>query len=481
MHAQTYYSQEFPTSQDFGQLSRIEGLLTELVSNNVSYDSQPQDSGRLSRMEDLLTQLVSNDSNSQKRVVEREIRIQQNQMMLESSYKAVEESKRCLEEVQRQRLQQESGNDPYRYPKFNNFYDDSDEIMHAKPTPWLPGNDTSNSTVAFDSCDILNEPQDSLHLSCEDETLQESQVQPETTMDISVPPPVCQVEVVERKGRSVIDYSLSKEEIDAQLKEYMQAEDDPISPDMETKMDAEVPPPGNFNVIFSVDSDSDDDLDETEWAQYRESLVRDVVPEEEVELGDSLGWMFGIGEDELEACLSGEDEFLNLELDSLPDYSNLDMIDTEGDLTYLDSFLENEPVEMIDHTTYENTKCGDHQVSVVIEEEHHSRPVMNKDDETLPSLPKSREKASKRKKKSWVQARIKIKKLEVKHDWSSSYMTRIRFFPGKFKCWWSDSFRALQSIVQIVLNVTCKFLSVYLDRVELNGLDRVQIKEKPPD
>ncbi|KAK1425681.1 hypothetical protein QVD17_21036 [Tagetes erecta] len=405
MHAQTYYSQECSTSQKLGRLSRIEGLLTELVSNNVSYDPQPRDSGKLSRIEDLLTQLVSNDVSAQKRLAEQEILVQQNQLMLENSYKAVEESKRCLEEVQRQRLQQESGNDLCPYPKFNTFYDDSDEIMHTQPTPCLPGNDNSNSTYSFDSYDILNESQDNLHLSCEDEISQESHVQPETTMDVSVAPPVCQVELVERKGRSVVDYSLSKEEIDAQLKEYMrgkleeynqmmQAGDDPISPDLETKMDAEVPPSGNVNVIYPVDSDSDDDLDEAKWAEYRESLVRDVVPEEEVELGDSLGLMFGTNEDELEVHLSEEDELLDLELDSLPDYSDLGVIDTEGDLTYLDSLLEDEPVEMIDPTTYANTKCGDHQVSVVIEEEHHSRPVKHFEDKAILSLPKSWDKAN---------------------------------------------------------------------------------------
>jgi len=143
---------------------------------------------------------------------------------------------------------------------------------------------------------------------------------------------------------------------------------------------------------------------------------------------------------------------------------------------------------MLDPTTYENTKCGDHQVRVVIEEKHHSRAVKHLEDEAIPSLPKSRDKAkeSKRKDRGWGKDECfykprKIESLKVKQDQSFRYMPWIRFFPRKFKCWWSDLFRALESIGQIFLSPTCKFLSVYLDRVELNGLDRVQIKEKPPD
>ncbi|MFS7912408.1 hypothetical protein Hanom_Chr02g00129621 [Helianthus anomalus] len=43
--------------------------------------------------------------------------------------------------------------------------------------------------------------------------------------------------------------------------------------------------------------------------------------------------------------------------------------------------------------------------------------------------------------------------------------------------WWSDPFK----IFEIFYDSTNKFLNIFEDRVELNGLDRVQIKEKPPD
>ncbi|KAJ0910817.1 hypothetical protein HanRHA438_Chr06g0256451 [Helianthus annuus] len=52
-----------------------------------------------------------------------------------------------------------------------------------------------------------------------------------------------------------------------------------------------------------------------------------------------------------------------------------------------------------------------------------------------------------------------------------------RLLPGKFKFLCSNPLKILKSFY----NFTIKFLNVYEKRVELNGLDRVQIKEKPPD
>jgi len=73
------------------------------------------------------------------------------------------------------------------------------------------------------------------------------------------------------------------------------------------------------------------------------------------------------------------------------------------------------------------------------------------------------------------------KSLKFKHDHSSRYMSCIRFMPGKFKYWWSDPFRVFNLLFNIVFNSTFNFVCIYVNRVELNGLDRVQIKEKPPD
>ncbi|KAJ0907653.1 hypothetical protein HanRHA438_Chr07g0301621 [Helianthus annuus] len=71
----------------------------------------------------------------------------------------------------------------------------------------------------------------------------------------------------------------------------------------------------------------------------------------------------------------------------------------------------------------------------------------------------------------------KKKPLQFTHDQSSRYMSCIRFLPGKYKFWWSDPFK----IFKIFYNSTNIFLNIFEYRVELNGLDMVQIKEKPLD
>ncbi|KAJ0548130.1 hypothetical protein HanIR_Chr08g0380091 [Helianthus annuus] len=86
---------------------------------------------------------------------------------------------------------------------------------------------------------------------------------------------------------------------------------------------------------------------------------------------------------------------------------------------------------------------------VVEEEEHHSWPV------NVSKSSKPREKAMRRTPGIVIQ----------------------RLLPGKFKFLCSNPVKYLK----IFYNSTTKILNVYEDRVELNGLDRVQIKEKPPD
>ncbi|KAJ0588691.1 hypothetical protein HanRHA438_Chr04g0174281 [Helianthus annuus] len=185
-----------------------------------------------------------------------------------------------------------------------------------------------------------------------------------------------------------------------ELEEVEEESDEEIIPVTETIMDDEVPPPVQKGIIYDFGSDSDDEIDEEEWAAYQRSLVKKKVVEEEVELGDSTGWMFdevekekvieeevelgdsiglmfGVEEEieEVEIKSSGEDEFLELELDGLPVYEEVGVLDPDGDIAYFDALLEGESTEMIEPASNEETKCGDHPLKVVEEEEHRSWPV----------------------------------------------------------------------------------------------------------
>ncbi|KAJ0611185.1 hypothetical protein HanHA300_Chr01g0012361 [Helianthus annuus] len=273
-----------------------------------------------------------------------------------------------------------------------------------------------------------------------------------------------------------------------ELEEVAEESDEEIIPVTETIMDDEVPPPVQKGIIYDFGSDSDDEIDEEEWAAYQRSLVKKKVIEEEVELGDSTGWMFDevekekvieeeveLGDsiglmfgaeeeiEEVEIKSSGEDEFLELELDGLPVYEEVGVLDPDGDIAYFDALLEGESTEVIEPAPDEETKCGDHHARVVEEEEHHSWPVeVLVIDETKKST-KPRERAKKRKRKDQKRKRTeglnkkkKEKPLNFKHDQSSHYMPRIRFLPGKFKFWWSDPFQ----IFKIFYNSTNIFLKI---------------------
>ncbi|KAJ0577834.1 hypothetical protein HanIR_Chr05g0240461 [Helianthus annuus] len=188
-------------------------------------------------------------------------------------------------------------------------------------------------------------------------------------------------------------------------------------------MDAEVPPPVPQVPIINYWSDTDDEIDEEEWAAYQRSLVKKEVIEEEVELGDSTGWMFDevekekvmeeevdLGDslglmfgaeeeiEEVEIKLSGEDEFLELELDGLPVYEEVGVLDPNRDIAYFDALLEGESTEVIEPAPDEETKCRDRPLKVVEEEEHHTWPVVLVIGKTEKSE-KPREKAKKRKRK----------------------------------------------------------------------------------
>ncbi|KAJ0576409.1 hypothetical protein HanIR_Chr05g0224111 [Helianthus annuus] len=118
------------------------------------------------------------------------------------------------------------------------------------------------------------------------------------------------------------------------------------------------------------------------------------------------------------------------------------MFDPEGDLAYLEALLAGNPMTDIK------------QEEVVVEEkEHHSWPVVLIAN-ARKSL-KSREKAMRR-------------TPGIVFQW---------LLPGNFKFWCSNP---LKNLI-LFYNSTIKFLNVYEERVEINGLDRVQVKEKPPD
>ncbi|KAF5759593.1 hypothetical protein HanXRQr2_Chr16g0743131 [Helianthus annuus] len=164
-----------------------------------------------------------------------------------------------------------------------------------------------------------------------------------------------------------------------------------------------------------------------------------------------------------------ENEFRE-ELDGLRVDEEVKEFDPEGDLAYLEALLAGNPMMDIKQEDV-----------VVEEEEHHSWLMVLVIGETEKSE-KPREKAKKRKEKDLNRKRIEGRgEMEMNepftHNRSSHYMPRIRFMPGKFNFWLSDPFL----IFKFLYNSAIKVLIIYEEWVELNGLDRVQIKEKPPD
>ena len=114
-----------------------------------------------------------------------------------------------------------------------------------------------------------------------------------------------------------------------ELEEVEEESDEDIIPVTKMIMDDEVPPPVQKGIIYDFGSDSDDEIDEEEWAAYQRSLVKKEVIEEEVELGDSTGWMFDEVEkekvmeeevdlgDSLELLFSAEKKLKRLKLSRL--------------------------------------------------------------------------------------------------------------------------------------------------------------------
>ncbi|KAJ0441627.1 hypothetical protein HanIR_Chr16g0799911 [Helianthus annuus] len=168
------------------------------------------------------------------------------------------------------------------------------------------------------------------------------------------------------------------------------------------------------------------DLDVSDDESYPTELIWDLSDEVDEESEDELFW---------------EREFVD-ELERLPVDKEVGTFDPEGNLAYLEGLLAGNPMTDIK------------QEEVVVEEEkHHSWPVVLIANASKSSKP--REKAMR----------------------TTPGIVIQRLLPGKFKFLCSNPVKYLK----IFYNSTTNILNVYEDRVELNGLDRVQIKEKPPD
>ncbi|KAF5782033.1 putative transcription factor interactor and regulator CCHC(Zn) family [Helianthus annuus] len=243
-----------------------------------------------------------------------------------------------------------------------------------------------------------------------------AQVEPETTMDVSVPPLVQQEEREEYTGKFIIDFSCSNEEIDAQLAAYKRWKGEDLEKVEEEPLDK------------------------------MEDENEEHIPSWEEEFGD--------------------------ELVGLPTLEDKDF-DPVSDLAYLETLLEEKPTMEI--------KYAPNVEEDIVAEEFDSRPV-EKLEYGLPQRSKTRERARKSldqhllRIRGWYRRR-KEEPLKFAQHHPSHYMPRIRFGPGKFKYWWPDPFENDKRVI----NSTIKILFNNKERVELNGLDRGWIKEKPPD
>ncbi|KAJ0438276.1 hypothetical protein HanHA300_Chr16g0612101 [Helianthus annuus] len=168
------------------------------------------------------------------------------------------------------------------------------------------------------------------------------------------------------------------------------------------------------------------DLDVSDDESYPTEPIWDLSDEEDEESEDELFW---------------EREFAD-ELEGLPVDKEVGTFDPEGDLAYLEALLAGNPV----------TDIKKEEV-VVEEEEHHSWPVV-----------------------LIANASKNLKPREEAMRRTPGIVIRW-LLPGKFKFWCFNPVK----YSKFFYNSTTKFLNVYEERVEVNGLDMVQVKEKPPD
>ncbi|XP_076958286.1 uncharacterized protein LOC143633968 [Bidens hawaiensis] len=144
------------------------------------------------------------------------------------------------------------------------------------------------------------------------------------------------------------------------IMEYIDDSEENI-PGTETRVADKVPPQATQVCVVDFEgcySDSDDEINEEEWAAYQRSLVKKEEIEDDVDLGDSLELMFGV-EEKVVNELSEEDEFLDLELDGLLEYDEGGTLDVDGDVAFFEALLVEDSVDE----------------DVVLEEEHYCRPM----------------------------------------------------------------------------------------------------------
>lgn len=252
----------------------------------------------------------------------------------------------------------------------------------------------------------------------------------------------------------------------------------------ETKMDASVPPPVQQNQVhmfldlapFPTDddffSDEEEEMDGENFAKYIQAKDLEDVVETEVDLSDSIQFMFEEGEDvnsgfkvedEVVEEPSWEDEF-GEELSDLPTFIELAEFDPVGELEILEALLE-EPKLGINQDSRSEVRIDDMKPSKSTKPQEKARERKPDDPNRLQI-------------RGWYKKKRKVKPLKFVHNHSPCYMSRIRFGPGKFKCWWSDPFKTFKIHFKFFIENTSRNSK---RRKELNGLDRVCIKEKPPD
>ncbi|XP_076922310.1 uncharacterized protein LOC143584041 [Bidens hawaiensis] len=185
---------------------------------------------------------------------------------------------------------------------------------------------------------------------------------------------------------------------------------------------------------------------------------------------------------------SWEDEFGD-ELVGLRVFDEHAEFDPVGDLIYLETLIMGKPTMEIkmspEEEKEEEVAKEDDQNMVVVDSSHHMKVGKSVEELDGGPPPKSA-KPQKRKRKCVDQHVMRVQKwyikscrrtMKCKNYHFPHYMPRIRFGPGKFKYWWSDPFECFKMLLIFTM---CYFFK-YVERVELNGLDRGWIKEKPPD
>ncbi|KAJ0467706.1 putative transcription factor interactor and regulator CCHC(Zn) family [Helianthus annuus] len=276
------------------------------------------------------------------------------------------------------------------------------------------------------------------------------------------------------------DLPLSCEEDVVQVSHFkpVYEEDEDHTQEPETIMDVEVPPPVQQVVNSSYWSPTPWNIDDGFWSDDEgvvEEAELEVLDYTTVEKGEEVEKepLDKMEDEKKEHIPSWEEEFGD-ELVGLPTLED-EEFDPVGDLACLETLLEEKPTMEIKYTpNVEEEKVA---------EELDSWPVKVLDVGLSHTPTRTREKARRKRLdqhivrvQRWCEHKQR-EKLKCRDSHLPHYMHRIRFGPGKFKFWWSDPFK----IFKIFCNSTNEVLIIVEDRVELNGLDRVQIKEKPPD